>query len=65
METLIVRYPPASEAVLLQRLGELSSLGVRVETAQAALLKAAGPGAMTLEEAGVKFEEAIRKAYGS
>lgn len=32
METLIVRYPPGIEAVLLQSLGELSKLGVRVET---------------------------------
>jgi hypothetical protein len=28
-----------------------------------ALLKAAGPGAITLDEAGVKFEEAIQRAY--
>jgi hypothetical protein len=35
METLIVRYPPGSKAVLLQRLGELSKLGVTVETSSA------------------------------
>jgi hypothetical protein len=55
------------QAVLL--LGYLESLPYakvkkeKQDSSMAALLNAAGPGAMTIEQAMVKFDEAIRKAY--
>ncbi len=39
--------------------------GRKAKTSPSSLLEAAGPGALTLNEAEVKFEEAIRKAYRS
>ncbi len=51
METLIVRYPPGCEAILMQTLGELSKVGVSVEKSSA------GEGFDDIEElADEKFE---------
>ncbi len=35
METLTIKYPPGSKAILLQRLEELSKLGVVIENSSA------------------------------